>query len=64
MENIKDFEKFDLNEKYIGKAGKERVRTMLKAAVDKYIKIIDEMSDDADNGFFVKDFAKWYSATQ
>jgi len=59
MAQLKESEQLD--EKYIGKPGIERVKKMLYKAVDQYIKIVDPMSEDADDLFFVKDMAKWYS---
>lgn len=64
---FKTFEQFNdntenkpLNEDYIGKKGKERVRKFLYKVVDKYLEGVDEMSDDASDDFFVRDMAKWY----
>ena len=58
---ITKYEDFELNEMYIGKAGKERVRKMLHKVVDQYVNFLDEHSDDAGfTTFYVKDMAKWY----
>ena len=49
-----------LNEEYIGKKGKKRVSKFLHDMVDKYVEEIEDMSEDADNDFFVRDFANWF----
>jgi hypothetical protein len=49
-----------LSEKSIGKAGIERVRKYLYKQVDAYIEILEPMSDDTSNDFFVRDFYKWF----
>lgn len=48
-----------IKEDYIGKAGIRKVQAALHQKVDKYISIINPMSEQADIEFFVKDFYQW-----
>lgn len=50
-------ESLRINEDYIRKKGIERVRRMLHKAVDQYVNSLNDMSEDASDEFFIKDFA-------
>lgn len=58
--SIKEYFKTNesVNEEYIRKQGKEKIKKMLYKKVDEYIKSLDEYSETADDIFFIKDFAK------